>query len=331
MTETAGAAAAVEVATTLPNRRPAPAAMTAVTVDPTPPLADLFLVVYCLIDDLYREIVPDEVCRRPGHTRMALSDAEVLTLSVMQEALSNDSEASFIRSVQRNHPELFPGLLSLSRYHRRRKALVGVQQALFARLASAFANAARWLVVDSAPVETTKVVRSQTGAKSIPEAAYHVRSCGKRLFFGFRLHATVTDEGAVVEFALAPANEPEREVAQGMLAAVGPATSGFVLGDNNYCGPAFADAAARHGHRTATSPRRTDPDRADRLWVRRPRVIVETVFGMLADQFHAETTRARSLLGVWSRIVAKVLAFDLSLRLNTLLGRPLLAVKSLYA
>lgn len=305
--------------------------MTAVTSDPTPPLDDLFLVVYCLIDDLYRDLVPDDVRRRPGHTRMALSDPEVLTLSVMQEALSNDSEASFIRSVQRNHSQLFPGLLSLSRYHRRRKALVGVQQVLFARLASSFAEVARWLVVDSAPVETTKLVRSQTGARSIPEAAYHVRSCGKNLFFGFRLHTTVTDQGAVVEFALAAANEGERDVAEGMLAAVGPAVSGFVLGDNNYSGATFAAIAARLGHTVASSPRRTDGDRAERLWVRAPRVIVETVLGMLADQFHAETTRARSLLGVWSRMVAKVLAFDLSLHINALLGRPLLAVKSLYA
>jgi hypothetical protein len=305
--------------------------MTAVTIDPTPPLDDLFLIVYSLIDDLYSETVSDEIRWRPGHTRMALSDPEVLTLSVMQEALSNDSEASFIRSVRRNHASLFPDMLSVSRYHRRRKALVGVQQALFARLTSAFAEVAQWLVVDSAPVETTKVVRSQTGAKSIPEAAYHVRSCGKQLFFGFRLHTTVTDQGAVVEFALAPANEGERAVAEAMLAAVSPAASGFVLGDNNYCGPAFTEAAARLGHQVASSPRRTDRDRAARLWVRAPRVIVETVFGMLADQFHAERTRARSLLGVWSRVVAKVLAFDLSLHINALLGRPLLAVKSLYA
>lgn len=305
--------------------------MTAVTFGPTLAIDDLFLVVYCLIDDLYHELAPDEVRLRPGHHRTALSDPEVLTLSVMQEALSNDSEASFLRVVRRDHAGLFPALLSTGRYHRRRKALVGVAQALFARLAAEFAEAAAWLVVDSAPVETTKVVRSQTGSRSIPEAAYHVRSCGRQLFFGFRLHTTVTDQGAVVEFALAPANEPEREVAEGMVAAIPPSASGFVLGDNNYCGPAFAEAAARHGHRVESSPRRTDRDRAARLWVRRPRVIVETVFGMLADQFHAETTRARSLLGVWSRMVAKVLAFDLSLRLNALLGRPLLAVKSLYA
>lgn len=312
--------------------------MTAVTPDPTPPLDDLFLVVYCLVDDLYRTLVPAAVRLRPGHGRMKLSDPEVLTLSVMQEALSADSEASFVRSMRRNRPGLFPGLLSRSRYHRRRKALVGVHQALvgvhqalFAHLAAGFAEHARWLTVDSAPVETTKVERSQTGAASIPEAAYHVRAARKQLFFGLRLHAVVTDEGAVVEFALAPADEGERAVAEGMLAAVGPASSGLVLGDNNYCGPSFEAAAARRGHRAATSPRRTDADRASRLWVRGPRALVETVFGMLADQFCAERTRARSLLGVWTRMVAKVFAFDLSLHINALLGRPVLAVKSLYA
>ncbi|WP_420454456.1 IS982 family transposase [Rubrivirga sp.] len=312
--------------------------MTAVTPQATPldlapelSTADLALVLFCLIDDLYRQVVPDTVRLRPGHHRQKLSDAEVITLSVLQEARSNDSETSFIRQIRRDYPELFPGLLSTSRYHRRRKALVGVQQALFAHLADEYARVAGWLAVDSAPVETTKVVRSQTGQKSIPEAAYHFGSCGRDLFFGFRLHTTVTDAGAIVEFALAPANEGERSVAEGMLAAVPPAATGVVLGDNNYCGELLATVAAPYGHAVETSPRKTDTDRASRLWVRSPRVIVETVFGMLADQSNAETTRARSLLGVWSRMVAKVLAFDLSLYVNALLGRPILSVKSLYA
>lgn len=296
-----------------------------------PPFEDLALVLFCLIDDLYRDLVPEAVRLRPGHARMALSDPEVITLSVLQEARSNDSETSFLRMMRRDHPGFFPGLLCQSRYHRRRKALTGVQQVLFAHLSAYFAGIARWLVVDSAPVETTKVERSQTGKRSIPEAAYHVRASRKQLFFGFRLHATVSETGAVVECALAPANEPEREIAEGMLATVAPSATGLVLGDNNYSGPLLREAAARLGHRVESSPRRSDRDRDERLWVRSPRVIVETVFSMLADQFRVETTRARTLLGVWSRVVAKVLAFDLSLYVNALLGRPLLAVKSLYA
>jgi len=59
-------------------------------------------------------------------------------------------------------------------------------------------------------------------------------------------------------------------------------------------------------------------------------VLVETVFSMLSDQFTLETTRARSLLGLKVRMVAKLLAFNLSFVLNRMLGRPQLAIKSLH-
>ena len=309
--------------------------MTAATPDPTPALDELFLLVYCLLDDLYRALVPDPIRLRPGHTRMGLSDPEVLTLSVMQEALSIDSESSLVRFMRRNYPTLFPGLVERSRYHRRRKALVGVAQALFAHLAGGLREGARWLVVDSAPVETTKVERSQTGARSIPEAAYHVRASRNQLFFGLRLHLAITDRGAVVEFALASANEPERAVAEGMLRGVAPAETGLVLGDANYTGEDFRRQLGAFGHAVWASPKpsRPPPDaeaKRWRRWVRGHRALVETSFAMLADQFRIETTRARSLWGVWTRVVAKVLAFDLSLVINRLLGRSPLALKSLY-
>ena len=51
---------------------------------------------------------------------------------------------------------------------------------------------------------------------------------------------------------------------------------------------------------------------------------------MLADQFKLETTRARSTWGVMTRIAAKLLAFNLSVSMNKLLGRPPLAVKPLF-
>lgn len=308
--------------------------MTAVN-DATPPLAELFLIVFCLIDDLYRDLVPHTVMHRPGHTRCRLSDAEVLTLSLMQEALSIDSETAFIRFIRRNLPELFPQLVERSRYHRRRKALLEVGRVLFAHLAERFRAEAAYLVVDSAPVETTKIERSQTGAVSIPEAAYGFRPARKELFFGFRLHVLIADTGAVVEFALAPANEPERELAAAMLAGLLPSETGLVLGDNGYSGIAMQADAQQHGHTIAASPKRSKPAQSEeafqwRRWLRGHRVLVETVFSMLSDQFRVETTRARSLLGVRVRVVAKLLAYDLSVLLNRLLDRPPLAIKSLY-
>lgn len=315
-------------------------AVTPQTIATPDSTADLFLVVFAIIDDLYSDLVPDYVRYRPGYHRMTLSDSEVVTLSLMQEALSMDSEHAFVRFVQRDHPTLFPGLRDRSRYHRRRKALVDVQQVLFARLAAALSDGAAWHVLDSAPVETTKVERSQTGKRSIPEAEYHFKSVRHQLFFGLRLHLTITDGGAIAEFALAPPTDGERDVAEEMLRAVAPSETGLVLGDAGYVGEDFRWRVAQTAHDLWAVPKdSTVPpegvteaeSKAWRRWLRSKRALVETVFAMLADQFQAETTRARSLLGVQTRMVAKLLAFDLGVYLNRLLGRPSLAIKSLYA
>ena len=95
---------------------------------------DMFLLVFCLIDDLYKELVPDTVKDRPGSDRITFNDSEVITLSILQEAHANDSETSFHRLVEKDYRHLFPDLIERSRYHRRRKALLQVQLHLLRHL-----------------------------------------------------------------------------------------------------------------------------------------------------------------------------------------------------
>ncbi len=58
--------------------------------------------------------------------------------------------------------------------------------------------------------------------------------------------------------------------------------------------------------------------------------MVETVLSLLADQFTVETTRACSLLGLKTRVAAKLLSYNVSFFINQMLGRSALAMKSLY-
>ncbi len=306
--------------------------MTEATSEATASLEDLFLIVFCLIDDLYHELVPDTVRHRSQHERIEMSDAEVITLSIMQEALSMDSEESFLRFVRKNYLHLFPALLARDRYNRRRSALTEVQLMLFRHLATFFKGRSAYLIVDSAPVETAAFVRSQSASISMPEAAYGYLPSKKRHFFGFRLHSLVSDEGAVIDFVLSPANLDERTVAQVLLAPYG---GRYVLGDNGYAGVPMQITATRHGYALWVSPKQSHAPQTRqqaqwRRWLRAKRDMVETVFSMLADQFKMETTRALSLLGLKARVAAKLLAFNMSLYLNHLLGRNLLSVKSLY-
>lgn len=306
--------------------------MTAVTSAPTASLEYMFLTVFCLIDDLYQELVPACVQHRSQHERIQMSDSEVITLSIMQEALSIDSEDSFIRYVRRNHLHLFPKLLARDRYSRRREALTEVTLLLFRHLARRFEATAQWLVFDSAPVETVAFVRSQSGKASIPEATYGYIPAKKRYFFGFRLHGVITNEGAMIDFALSPADVDERSVAAELLRRQG---GRYVLADNGLSGEPMQQTAQRNDYTLWVSPRpsqkpKTRQEAQWRRWLRSKRDLIETVFGMLADQFKLETTRALSLMGLKTRIAAKLLAFNLSLYLNRMLGRNLLAVKSLY-
>ena len=267
-------------------------------------LEDMVLLLFCIIDDLYQEVTPAPIRHRSQYRRIAFSDSEVITLSLMQEALSNDSERSFHRFVARNYRQLFPQLLSRGRYHRRRKALWAVQALLLRHVGQSLAAGARWLVVDSAPIETVMFAHSQSGRRSIPEADYGYIPSEKRVFFGLRLHGLLTDHGAVVGLALTAANASEREVAGEMLAE--RTSSGqaghYVLTDNGYSGEPFHEAAKRAGRAVLVSlkPSQRPASKAaarGRRWLRGKRNLIETVFSMLADQFKLETTPARSLWG----------------------------------
>lgn len=306
--------------------------MTEVICGDTASLEDMFLTVFCLVDDLYHELVPESIQRRSQYERIEMCDAEVITLSIMQEALSMDSEESFLRFVGKNYLHLFPRLLTRDRYNRRRRALVETSLMLFRHLASLFRRRAQYLIVDSAPVETAAFVRSKSASVSMPEAAYGFIPSKRRSFFGFRLHGLVSDEGAVVDFVLSPADVDERTVAKVLLA---PYRGYDILGDNGYSGMPMQLSANRHGYGLYVSPRQSRPAQSLdevrwRRWLRSKRELVETVFSMLSDQFNLETTRALSLLGLKARMAAKLLAFNLSLYVNHHLGRDLLAVKSLY-
>jgi hypothetical protein len=67
-----------------------------------------------------------------------------------------------------------------------------------------------------------------------------------------------------------------------------------------------------------------------RAWHRGLRARIESVFASLDDQFQVEETRARSVWGVMTRVVAKLLAYMVGFVANEALDRPGTALKSLY-
>ena len=305
--------------------------------EPTLSTDELFLVLYCAIDELYQEVAPEWVRKRPGSDRMQMTDPEIICLSVMQEGQSNDSELSFHRVVQKDYLHLFPGLVSRSRYHRRRKALMGIQRAMLRVLMERMRLWAAWLIVDSAPVTIAESPRWKSARMSIWAAKAGYCASKGQFFLGFRLHLLVSDRGAICDYVLSPANVGERRVAEHLLAAESkrPRCPRPVLADNGYCGRWLAGLFGSKGGSLWYALRRSQAptskaETAARAWHRGKRARIESVFGALADQFTAETTRARSAWGVMARMAAKLLAYMLGYAVNRALGRRPTALKSLY-
>jgi hypothetical protein len=262
----------------------------------------------------------------------------------MQEGRSNDSELSFHRVVAKDYLHLFPGLISRSRYHRRRKDLMGIRREMLRSLMNRFRLLAMWLSIDSAPITTAESPRWKSAQMSIWAAEAGFSPSKRQFFLGFRLHLLVSSTGAICDFVLSPANVGERDVAEHMLAVEADwqarQSSLFsearpVLADNGYCGDWLASLFGKNGGALWYALRRSKKaasggESALRAWHRGLRARIESVFGSLEDQFQMEETRARSVWGVMTRVVAKLLAYMVGFLANETLGRPGTALKSLY-
>lgn len=312
--------------------------------EPTVSTEELFLMLYCIVDELYQEVAPEQVRFRNGTDRMDMTDPEIITLSIMQEGCSNDSELSFHRRVEVDYLDLFPDLISRSRYHRRRKNLMGIQREMLRLLMERMRFLAAYLLLDSAPITTAKSPRWKSAQMSIWAAQAGSCPSKREFFLGFRLHLLVSNHGAICDFVLNPANVGERRVAEHLLAveAARPVRHTAlasarcpVLADSGYCGDWLAKLFGKHGGALWFALRRSKPATSDeeaalRAWQRGLRARIESVLSSLADQFMIEQTRARSLWGVMTRVVAKLLAYMVGFVVNETLGRPATALKSLY-
>src|SRR5215212_11387305 len=85
-------------------------------------LEEAVTVLFCLVDDGYRNINPNAQCYE---SLKKLSDSEVITLALFQQLRGMESQRSFLRDASRFFSHLFPGMIGLapSSLHRRLRKL----------------------------------------------------------------------------------------------------------------------------------------------------------------------------------------------------------------
>lgn len=289
----------------------------------TPPLASLeeaVTVLFCLIDDAYRLLNPRWRSHEPIKK---LSDSEVLTLALLQQLRGVESERSFLRDAGRFFSHLFPGVADLhpSSLHRRVRRLRGYLEPLRRAVVTDLVGDPETLIVDSTllPVLHPRQVEQSSGF----EGAAWVR-WGSFAVHGVKLHLVCATNRVPVSYELTPANTPEVLLTEELLDAAGldDGTARRLLGDLAYRSGALAEALAERDVLLAA-------ERADRRPAMRQQV--EVCFAALKGVFGMDGTLAKTLVGLATRIAAKVAAYTYGYYVNRLLGRPQGRIKELWA
>ena len=180
----------------------------------------LATALYVKTDDLLKQR-PDLAPWRPEiGLQPRLSDAELVTLAVMQALLGYASEARWVRHAHAHLGHLFRYLPGQSGYNRRLRAAAGLITTLIRLLA---ADTSLWTddvwIIDSTPVECGRSRETARRSDLAGWAEYGYCASHSRYFWGLRLHLVATLGGLPVAFALTGAKADERQTLLGILAA----------------------------------------------------------------------------------------------------------------
>jgi hypothetical protein len=263
-----------------------------------------------------------------------LSDAELLTLCVLQALGGFISDARFLRYARAHLRDAFPYLPNQPGYNKRvRKAIP--QLTAMIRLLAADTDTFfddLW-VIDSTPVECGRSRPTAKRSNVAGFASYGYCASHSRYFWGLRLHLICAPSGLPIAFALANAKADEREVARDMLEidahllAARPGQK--LMGDKGYASAEFEAFCADRGVTFIRPARRSEKSRASRRFLKPLRQLIESVNDTLKGQLDLERHGGRTDEGIFARVLQRLLALTAAVWHNSRTGQP--ALRSLIA
>jgi hypothetical protein len=276
-------------------------------------LDTLATALYVTIDDLLQQAPQLAPWRPPVGIPPKLSDAELVTLAVLQALLGFVSEARWLRHAGRHLRHLFPYLPGQSGYNKRLRRTAGLIRHTIRAIAC---DTALWSddvwVVDSTPVECGRSRQTAKRSDLAGWAQYGYCASHSRYFWGLRLHLVCTLHGLPVAFALTGAKADERQVLLDLLAVepelVAARPGQVLLADKHYFGHEFERVLAGLQVRLVRPARKGEPERAGAHLFKPLRQLIESVNQTFKGQLDLERHGGRTSVGVAVRVLQRILA-----------------------
>lgn len=262
--------------------------------------------IYTFTDDYLKAHPEIGNWRRSPNNRPAFTDAEVLTVALMQGCFGVSTLKQTHQLVAFQFRDAFPRLPSYPQWLARLHALSGIVGRLIRAVVETQDLPVQLYVMDAKPIPVCQPIRHGR-VRLLREDGASFGKTTKGWFFGFQLHVLIHHTGAILSAILLPANWDEHDPA---LALCWSVEGGLTLGDLGYRGEDLKDTLLEEADMLLLTPADART-RSQKRTIFAVRERIETTFSSLWRGF-VDRVFSRSHNGLWNAIKLKMLYFNLA-------------------
>lgn len=235
-----------------------------------------------------------------------LSDLELISLAILAEFKSIDSEYQLFREIKGWAIE---AKIERSVYNRRKRKLFPFIEEIRMKMVEKFNESENCFVVDSMPLEVCKMSRSSRSkiCKDVDYAIPNKGFCASQNlhFYGYKLHAVCSISGVFQSVDISPASVHDIHYLQDIRTQMSDCV---LLGDKGYLSKTIQlDLFNEVNIQLETPKRKNQKDYKPQFYpFRKYRKRIETLFSQLCDQFMIRRNYAKTFDGFKTRILAKI-------------------------
>jgi hypothetical protein len=291
---------------------------------------DLFVVVFCIVDDWMKERFGQSNAPRTGRgpRQDEFADSEVLTIVLVGELCHSGRERAWLRQVRASYLHLFPHLPEDSRFARRaervRELLRHLRQAI---LFWADVDREPLRLLDSFPMPLCACYRIRQSSQPITGSTFGYNDSKRAFFFGLHPDLLLTGSGYIEDLFLAPGNCNDTPLLALYLDECRE-QGRDLWGQEWYMDKGFLNKELKRRGKQALGVNllaRTRQKKGEEatFWQRlqdRIRKPIEGVLSVLSACLGIEHLLVKTDIGLYRRTQAKATAFSLARYFNQLLG-----------
>ncbi len=244
-----------------------------------------------------------------------LKDIELIAMNLTAEYLSIDSECQLFRVI----PDDLKIKIERSVYNRRKRKLFASIEFIRNELSLKFNEYENYFIVDSMPLEVTKLSRSSRSriCKEVFDTAPNRGYCAsqKMHYYGYKIHAVCSVDGVFKSFDLSKASVHDIHYLKDIKNQF---NNCIILGDKGYLSADYQlDLFTTKNIKLEIPMRKNQKNYKKQAYIfRKNRKRIETLFSQLCDQFMIRRNYAKSFVGFKTRILSKITAVTIIQYIN---------------